>query len=401
MAAYPPYPEQVSFFRRVVDALVSLVLSLGALAAIVVVVGGYALSGPKHHGPKGGNFDGHRFVNVPETDHGGWWALGKWLATRKPPQWQKREVVFGPKPPARVGKGELRVTFVNHATVLIQQDGLNILTDPTWSDRASPVSWAGPQRFHSPGITKEDLPPIDVVAISHNHYDHLDLPTLKWLHAARKPTFYVGLGNRPLLTEAGITQVKEMDWWQSVEIGQSGGEPVELIGVPARHFSGRGLFDRDRTLWLGFVVRGPAGSTYFAGDTGFGTHFAEIKRRFGSPRLALLPIGASLPAWFMKEVHLNPAEAVDAHEVLGAGMSVPLHYGTFPLGDDGQDQPLRGLEETLAKKPASGPGWSVLKFGEGRMVPALPAAEKPARTTAAVDGKLAAQPGATPETKAP
>jgi len=261
----------------------------------------------------------------------------------------------------------MRVTFVNHATSLVQMDGVNVLTDPIWSERCSPVSFAGPRRAVPPGLRLDQLPPIDVVVISHNHYDHLDLPTLRAVAAAHRPRILVPRGNRSLLDRSRIRNVEELDWWQSVEI--RGG--VRIAAVPAQHFSGRGLFDRDRALWAGWVATGPAGSAYFAGDTGFGPHFREIRDRFGSPRLALLPIGAYRPEWFMSRVHMSPEEALRAHEILGAGTSVGIHFGTFRLADDGQDEPAARIEALTRENSPAAPRFRVLGFGEGCDVPRM------------------------------
>ncbi len=257
----------------------------------------------------------------------------------------------------------MRVTFVNHATVLIQQDGVNVLTDPIWSERASPFPFAGPRRVRPPGIRLEDLPPIDAVVISHNHYDHMDVATLKRLRERfTRMRIFAGLGNRAFLESKGLDRVEELDWWQSATVGG-----VEIIGVPTRHFSNRGLCDRNTTLWLGYVVRGPAGMAYFAGDTGFGGHFAAVRERLGPVRLALLPIGAYKPEWFMAPVHVSPAEAVEAHLALGAKTSVGMHFGTFILADDGETEPVEALER--AKKERGVDAFWVLGFGEGRNVP--------------------------------
>jgi L-ascorbate metabolism protein UlaG (beta-lactamase superfamily) len=345
-----------------------MLIALGVLVLLffALAVGlGYAFSGPRYRGPVSDHFDGNHFRNPRPSPHGGLGAFLRWQRTRQRAPWVDRDEAPGPQPPARVAQGSMRVTFVNHATVLLQQDGLNILTDPIWSMRASPLSWVGPRRHHPPGLRFEDLPPIDVVLVGHNHYDHLDLPTLRRLEAAHHPRFFCGLGNRALLEAAGLSRVTELDWWQEVPLNPQ----LDLIGVPTQHFSNRGLFDRDRTLWLGFVVRGPAGKALFASDTGSGPHFAEIRRRLGPPRLAVLPVGAYRPEWFMGGVHETPAEAVAAHLALGAGTSVGMHFGTFALADDGQDEPARALAAALAQSPAPRPRFWLLGFGEGREVP--------------------------------
>jgi len=307
-----------------------------------------------------------RFENESPLRHSGFLDIVRWMAHREPGPWRKwTDVPPAPNPPLRVGAGEMRVTFVNHATTLVQMDGVNLLTDPIWSERCSPVSFAGPRRAVPPGLRLDQLPPIDVVVISHNHYDHLDLPTLREVAAAHRPRILVPRGNRSLLDRSRIRNVEELDWWQSVEI--RGG--VRIAAVPAQHFSGRGLFDRDRALWAGWVATGAAGSAYFAGDTGFGPHFREIRDRFGSPRLALLPIGAYRPEWFMSRVHMSPEEALRAHEILGAGTSVGIHFGTFRLADDGQDEPAARIEALTRESSPAAPRFWVLGFGEGRDVP--------------------------------
>jgi L-ascorbate metabolism protein UlaG (beta-lactamase superfamily) len=254
---------------------------------------------------------------------------------------------------------------VNHATTLIQMDGLNILTDPMWSERASPVQWAGPRRFHAPGIAFEHLPPIDLVVLSHNHYDHLDIGSLRRLSREHRPRIVVPLGVRAFLERKGIRGAEEGDWWTERPVGDG----VRLTTVPAKHFSGRGLLDRDRTLWASYVIAGPAGNVYFAGDTGFGPHFEEVRQRFGAIRLAILPIGAYEPLWFMSRVHVSPTEALRAHGVLGASTSLAIHFGTFQLADDGQLEAPRRLEELLQAAGEPRPRFWIPEFGIARDVP--------------------------------
>lgn len=339
-----------------------MLLLIGAMTAF-----GCAFSAPGYQGPKSDHFDGVRFHNDRPALEQGFGAFVKWVGSRKPGPWRAyQEFPPGPPPPYRVGDGELRVTFVNHSTVLIQLDGLNILTDPIWSERCSPVSFAGPARVRPPGIRFEDLPPIDVVLISHSHYDHLDVPTLRKLqHAFRRgPRIFSGLGNSLFLEQARVRRAKDLDWWQSVDLGHG----VKLTAVPAQHFSNRGLFDRMQTLWSGFVLQGRGGSVYFAGDTGYGPHFTQIRERLGSPTVALLPIGAYEPRWFMGPVHTAPEEAVKAHQDLGARHSVAIHFGTFRMADDGQDEPVETLRADLAAKQLGDDVFWVLGFGEGRDV---------------------------------
>jgi L-ascorbate metabolism protein UlaG (beta-lactamase superfamily) len=276
------------------------------------------------------------------------WRLGKWSPVH--------DEAPGPAPAARVDVG-IRVTLVGHATVLVQMDGFNILTDPVWSARCGPGGVAGPRRVRPAAVRLEDLPPIDLVLLSHNHFDHLDVPTLVALRRRHAFQLYTGLGNATLLRKHGIDAV-EMDWW-----GTAAHRGLGVTCVPAQHFSGRGLFDRDNTLWAGLVVEGPSGRVYFAGDTGWGDHFEAIRDRCGEPAVALLPIGAYRPREIMQPVHIDPAEAVRAHVVLGAARSVPIHYGTFPLGADGEVDAIEDLARALAAEGVDPAHFAPLEHG--------------------------------------
>ena len=313
-----------------------------------------AFSGPVWRGPISAHFNGERFL-PPRVEERGAGDLLKWVASRERAEWHQVAAEPGAPPPQRVGIGALRVTFVNHATVLLQMDGMNILTDPIWSYRCSPLPTVGPARVRPPGIRFEDLPPIDAVLLSHDHYDHMDVPTLRRIERAFPSAhIYAGLGNAEFLRSRGLHHVYDLDWWQSVRYGR-----VEIAGVPAQHFSGRGLCDRDGTLFLGYVVRGAAGGVFFAGDTGYSPHFAEIFKRFGKLRLALLPLGAWSPEWFMSPMHMSPEKALQAQHDLGDPQAMAIHYGTFQLADEPQDDPRRVKSDRF---------W-VLDFGEGRAVP--------------------------------
>jgi L-ascorbate metabolism protein UlaG (beta-lactamase superfamily) len=341
--------------RRIFLTLTSGIAALVGSGALL----GWLFSAPKYRGAKSDHFDGRRFHNKPVTKHAGFFDMLRWMTQRDEGPWQEwREIAPAPRPAERVSGGELRVTWVNHSTFLIQTEGLNILTDPIWSERCSPVPFLGPKRHHAPGIRFAELPPIDAVLISHNHYDHMDAPTLARLAREHHPRTFVGLGNA-----AFVQGATDLDWWQPAELAPG----VRVHAVPAQHFSSRGLADRDANLWCGFVLETPHGAVYFAGDTGWGPHFDEIRERFGAMRLALLPIGAFRPEWFMCSVHIAPKDAVRAAQALQATTSIPMHFGTFHLGDDGQDEPAVVLREELTRAP--GLRFEVLQPGQTFDVP--------------------------------
>ena len=304
------------------------------------------------------HFDGKRFYN-PDAPQARWLlAALRWKLTSRPQPSPRFVSDVAPSiPPRRVDSG-LRTTLVNHSTVLLQQRGSHILTDPIWSERASPLSWMGPRRRRKPGVSWEDLPRIDTVLISHNHYDHLDLPTLRLLAARGDSTFIVPARMARLLRSENIGPVHELDWGESLPLS---GFTVHC--VPALHFSSRRLYDRNCTLWCGYVIESQERFVYFAGDTAFGPHFAQIRERFGSPDLALLPIGAYLPRWFMSPVHMAPEEAVRAHEILAARTSIAIHHGTFQLADEALDTPQKQL---AALGPKS---FLLLKNGQHAEIP--------------------------------
>jgi len=324
---------------------------------------------PRYTGPVSDHFDGERFHNG--TPFGKTAAeLLRWRLSRKRGQWERDLRPHNqPRPPERVGEGGLRATWINQATVLLQADGLNLLTDPVWSDRVSPVQWAGPRRYRAPGIPFGDLPRIDVVVISHNHYDHMDAGTLRRLWREHDPVFVTALGDARHLRGWGLEKVVELDWDQSWTLPN--GRP--LTAARAQHWSGRAGHDANRTLWMACVIGTAGGPVYFAGDSGYGAHFAEARRRHGAMRLSLLPIGAYLPRWFMAYQHMDPAEAVRAHLDLGSAFSLGIHYGSFELADDGQHQAVDDLHRALDAQGLPRERFHAAAFGRGYDVPALAA----------------------------
>jgi L-ascorbate metabolism protein UlaG (beta-lactamase superfamily) len=328
-------------------------------ATALAVLNTSCLAAPRYPGPRSNHFDGERFSNVVPAEEHSLWDILRWQLTRDAADWPDFvETARAAQPPSGVRAGALRVTFVNHATLLIQFDGVNVLTDPVWSDRVGPLPGLGPRRHKPPGVRFTELPPIHAVLISHNHYDHLDLPTLRQLAREHQPVFLAGLGTAQLLANAGITNARDLDWWQTTLVR---GIPISF--VPAQHWSTRNLTDRNRNLWGGFVIESTAGPVYFAGDTGFGPHFETIGLRFGSIRLALLPIGAYAPEWFMAPHHISPRGAVKAHRALRAKLSIPIHWGTFQQSDEGMYEPVRELHRALSAEGIASEAFAVLDNG--------------------------------------
>jgi len=312
---------------------------------------------------RGPHFSDGRYFN-PGAPQQKFSRFLRWITHREQGEWRRfRETEPSAPPPERVDGSRLRATFVNHSTFLLQTGGLNLLTDPVWSERVSPVSFAGPKRRRSPGLRMEDLPRVDAILLSHNHYDHFDKATLKRLLERDRPVVFCPLGLAKPLERLGFEHICELDWWQ--QVAWSG---LVVHCVPAQHFSARGPFDRNRTLWCGWVLDADAGSIYFAGDTGFGSLFEEIAASFPRIRLSLLPIGAFKPYWFMGPIHMTPSQALYAHRLLGSAHSIATHFGTFPLADDGEQEPLESLGRAMMQDPPARPFW-VLQEGEGYEIP--------------------------------
>ncbi len=314
--------------------------------------------------PPSDHCDGDRFHNPgARPPVHGIAALLRWRAGRPRAAWRAPvERPIFPPPPSAVADGDAAITFINHSTFLVRIGGVTLLTDPIFSDRCSPLSWAGPKRIQPPGIPLERLPRPDIVLLSHNHYDHMDLPSLRLLNAIHAPSFVTMLGNAWHLESAGIEAV-ELDWWQATIVAG-----LRVTATPARHFSARGLFDRNRALWGGFMIDAQAGRILFAGDSGAGPHWREIRSRLSAPGLALLPIGAYEPRWFMAPVHMDPAEAVQAHLDLGALRSIGMHFGTFQLTDEAIDAPAMALARAASAANLDAAEFSTLGFGETRLL---------------------------------
>jgi L-ascorbate metabolism protein UlaG (beta-lactamase superfamily) len=338
----------------------NILVGLGLVGGGLLLAGA-ALDSTPVDMPVTDHFDGERF-SLPggeNVGNKGFADLLRWQTSREPVQWPEAVPVTPVVPAARVEGEALVATMVGHATVLVQTAGLNILTDPIWSERASPVSFAGPKRVTAPGIRFGDLPRIDLVVVSHGHWDHLDVPSLKMLWKRDRPLILVPLGHGAMLAAEGV-EVREVDWGEAVAVG-----PAMVIAEPVQHWTSRWFIDRNRALWAGYTVVLPGGNVYFAGDTGYGDgqFFRDVKRH-GPVRLAMLPVGAYEPRWFMAEQHMNPAEAVQAKIDLEAAHSLGLHWGTFQLTDEGREEPLAALQAALAGKGIEAERFPALAAGK-------------------------------------
>ena len=338
-------------------------LSLAAAAATAGAgYGARNASRAYYEGPVSDHFDGTRFIDpdgVPPKSIG---DLIRWWGSRGKSQWPASyPSPYSDLPPARVDGAKLRVAFVGHASVLLQTGGRNLLLDPVWSDRVSPVSFAGPKRVNPPGIAFEALPKIDAVLVSHCHYDHLDVATLSRLAATHAPRVITPLGNDTIMRQHDpAISAEAYDWGDRVDLG-----PLAITLMPMRHWSARHLFDRNKALWAAFSIDTPAGRIYHVADSGYGDgHRFREARQSGPIRLAILPIGAYEPRWFMREQHMDPGESVRAFLDLGAEFALAHHHGTFRLTDEAIDAPERALIEARAAAGIAPTRFRVLRPGE-------------------------------------
>jgi L-ascorbate metabolism protein UlaG (beta-lactamase superfamily) len=346
-------------------------LGVTALIGTGTGVGGTsrAQANPYYSGPVSPHFDGRRFFNPGGMEPGGFGNLLRWQfeggRSRWPAAWPQQPVFNVPD--QRVDASALRVTMIGHATLLIQVAGLNILTDPVYSLRASPFTAVGPRRVNEPGIEFDHLPPIDLVLLTHNHYDHLDLATLARLQAVHDPLVVTPLGNDGIVRRSvPAMRIHVQDWGDALEVG-----PVTVHCEPAHHWSARGLGDRRMALWSAFVLETTAGKIYHIGDTGFhsGINYRAAREKHGGFRLANLPVGAYEPRWFMRYQHQNPEEAVQGLQLCGAEHAVGHHWGTFQLTNEPIEQPRDDLRSALATAGIEESRFRPLMPGEAWDVP--------------------------------
>jgi len=319
-------------------------LLLGTLLFIITFLFvNWVLSVKPYKGPVTPHFNGKTFRNPSQRGAKGFKSIFEYMFKRQPDKWPSPYEDFVRSEPLPVpNKDDIQYTFVNHSTFLIQHQGLNILTDPIWSKRCSPFQFMGPARTRPPGLKFEDLPPIDLVLVSHNHYDHLDKPTIKKLNQKHNPQYITPLGVGNVIKKWGGEKITEIDWWQSTNF-----KDLEIKALPANHFSSRGMFDRDTTQWAGFSILSNNKKIYYVGDTGYSDVFKLIGEKEGPFDLSFIPIGAYLPKWFMSPIHVCPEESVMIHNDVGSKKSVAMHFGTFKLADDDPRRSNRELKEAL------------------------------------------------------
>jgi L-ascorbate metabolism protein UlaG (beta-lactamase superfamily) len=317
-----------------------------------------------YNGPISDHFDGVRFFDRHSVPAKRFTDLLRWYRTRQEVKWPVWDPSpYADKPPQRVAGHSWRISYVGHASLLLQTSGLNVLIDPVWSARASPFRFAGPKRVNDPGIAFDALPPIDAVLVSHGHYDHLDIATLSRIAREHGARVITPLGNDTTMRARDKSiRAEAYDWHDRVTLNHD----VAVTLVPTRHWSARGLFDRNKALWASFVIETPRGRIYHVGDSGYGDgyHFRSAREQHGPFRLAILPIGAYEPRWFMRDQHINPEEAVRALRDCGAELALAHHHGTFQLTDEAIDAPAHALAEALAQADIAPEKFRVLKPGQ-------------------------------------
>ena len=320
-----------------------------------------------YSGPVSDHFDGKRFFGPQQSGGKSLGDLFKWMTSGEKAKWPRWiENARQPPPPTRVYGGEIRLTMIGHVTVLIQTAGLNIVTDPVWSKFASPTQFAGPRRVRAPGIAVADLPPIDLILVSHSHYDHLDTRSLKQLVALHDPLIITPLGNDAIIAKAAPkARITAIDWDEKVTFGD-----MIIEAEPVNHWSARSVWDRNEALWAGFTLHGGGKRCFINCDSGFaGGWWAErLMAKHAQIDCALLPIGAYAPRWFMVDAHMNPEEAVRVHQMLGHPPTLGYHWGTFQLTDEAIDEPPARLTAALTREGLNPTRFRTLDPGEGWLI---------------------------------
>lgn len=341
--------------------MIKIILLSIILLFLIILIIGKGLSTRPYKGPKTNHFNGHRFKNPSGISAKGFSSVFKYVITRKRDKWTAlKNPHIATQKISDAPIDEIRYTFINHSTYLLQLGDLNILTDPIFSDYCSPVPLPPMKRYRPPGVSLDLLPRIDLVLVTHNHYDHMDSWSINEITKRWNPDFITSLGNKDTLLKMGAEKVEEMDWWDNYTY-----RDITITATPANHFSSRGIFDRNTSLWCGFVLATAKKKIYFLGDSGYSDIFKEIGTRLGPFDLSLIPIGAYMPRWFMGPIHISPEESVQVHIDLKSKKSGAMHFGTFALADDNPERAVREL--TTAKKDRGVTDQEFAIIEEGRL----------------------------------
>jgi len=335
-----------------------LLFTILIVILLTVVIGKY-LSTTPYKGPVSPHFNGKRFKNPSGRSAKGFRDVGKYMQKRERDVWPP---IVNPyvhtSAISRVPSSEIQYVWINHSTFLLQIDGMTILTDPIFSDYCSPVPVPPMKRHRPPGVSLDLLPDIDLVLVSHNHYDHLDKWSIAQISKRWNPQFICPLGNKTTVESMGASQVIEIDWYESSLF-----KTLNITATPTNHFSSRGLYDRNTSLWSGFMISGTERQIYFLGDSGYSDIFKEVRSKLGHIDLALIPIGAYKPRWFMGPIHISPEEAVQVHKDLQSPKSVAMHFGTFALADDNPERAITEFAKALKDQEISDTEFSIIEEG--------------------------------------
>lgn len=351
----------IYYFFVYLFCFVALFIGLVLLFDFIIRSRGYT-------GPISDHFDGVEFftpghyVHDKRYEHVHGKLFWKWVLRKPRNHWKYEKNKFITVPEKRINSDRIFITFIGHSTVLLQTKGLNIITDPVFSSRIGPdiLPFTKFRRYRKPGVNIKDLPPIDLVLLSHNHYDHMDLKSLRYISVRDKPKILTSLGNSRYLKSHRISGAIDMDWWDTHEINSE----IKVCAVPAQHFSARAITDRNNTLWCGFVIETPMGNIYFAGDSGYAKLFSHIAEKYKNFIVGLVPIGSYKPEWFMSPMHMNPYEAVKVHNELNIKTSIAIHFGTFKLADDGQDEAKNIIKKIVSESALKKIDFRVLETGQ-------------------------------------
>lgn len=342
------------------------------LFAGVVLFLDFIIRSRGYSGPKSDHFDGIEFftpghyVHDRTFEHGHGKLFWKWVLRKPKNHWKYQKSKFRTVPERIVISDRISVTFIGHSTVLLQTMGLNIITDPVFSKRIGPdlLPFAKFRRYKDPGVKISDLPKIDLILLSHNHYDHMDLKSLRYISVRDNPKILTSLGNSEYLRSHRVKGATDMDWWDKEVINPD----ITVCAVPAQHFAARAITDRNNTLWCGFVIETPMGNIYFAGDSGYSKLFSHIAEKYNNFILGLVPIGSYKPEWFMSPMHMTPYEAIKVHEELRIKTSIAIHFGTFKLADDGQDEAKDIIKKVVAESTMKKLDFRVLETGQSVVI---------------------------------